>query len=39
MHWVDYLIILNLLEYLIKPMMLTYLPYNLNDYIVCMNTY
>jgi hypothetical protein len=32
MHWVDYPIILNLLEYLIKHVMFTYLPYNLNGY-------
>jgi hypothetical protein len=39
MHWVDYPIILNMLEYLIKLVMLTYLPYNLNGYRMCMNTY
>jgi hypothetical protein len=30
---------LNLLEYLIKPMMFTYLPYNMSGYKVCMSTY
>ncbi len=39
MHWVDYPIRLNLLEYLIKHVMFTCLPYNLNGYKMCMSRY
>jgi len=39
MHLVDYPTTLNLLEYLIKHVMLTYLLYNPSGYKVYMNTY
>jgi hypothetical protein len=39
MHWIDYPIRLNLLEYLNKLVMFTCLLYNLNGYKVCVNTY
>jgi hypothetical protein len=37
MHWVGYPIRLNLLEYLIKPMMFTCSHYNMSGYKMFMN--